>query len=130
MRSWNGWTGFAAMLVLIVGAIDVFEGLIAVIRKHYYVLTPNQVIIFDTRSWGWITIAIGAAVMLVGLALAGRASWARWTALVLISFNLVEQLGWLGSSGYPLWTLTVIALGLLALYGLMVRWGDNEPAVS
>jgi hypothetical protein len=50
--------------------------------------------------------------------------------LVLISFNLVEQLGWLGSSAYPLWTLTVIALGLLALYGLMVRWGDNEPAVS
>ena len=130
MRSWNGWTGFAAMLVLIVGAIDVFEGLIAVIRKHYYVLTPNQVIIFDTRSWGWITIAIGAAVMIVGLALAGRASWARWTAVFLISFNLIEQLGWLGSSGYPLWTLTVIALGLLALYGLMVRWGDNEPAVS
>jgi len=130
LRSWNGWTGFAAMLVLIVGAIDVFEGLIAVIRKHYYVLTPNQVIIFDTRSWGWITIAIGAAVMIVGLALAGRASWARWTALVLISFNLIEQLGWLGSSAYPLWTLTVIALGLLALYGLMVRWGDNEPAVS
>jgi hypothetical protein len=115
------------MLVFVVGAIDLFEGLIAVIRKQYYVLTPNQVIIFDMRSWGWLTIAIGALLMIVGLSLAAGASWARWTAVVLITFSLIEQLAWLGSTGYPLWTLTVIALVLLALYGLIVRWGDNEP---
>lgn len=130
MRSWSGWTGFAALLVLVIGAIDFFEGLIAVIRKQYYVLTPNQVIVFDTRSWGWITIAMGAVLMIVGLALASGAGWARWTAIALITLNLFEQLGWLGSSAYPLWTLTAIAIGFLALYGLTVRWGDNQPRTT
>ena len=34
----------------------------------------------------------------------------------------------LGSSAYPLWTLTVIALGILALYALTVRRRDNATA--
>jgi len=112
------------------GGIDFFEGLIAAIRKQYYVVTPSQVIIFDVKTWGWITLILGIIIILVGLALANGASWARWTAIVLIGFNLFEQLGWLGSSAYPLWTLTVITLGILALYGLTVRWSDDEPATG
>ena len=130
MRSWTGWTGFAAVLLVIVGSIDLVEGLIGVIRKHYYVLTPNQVIIINTQSWGWLTVALGALIILVGLAVAGGAGWARWTAIVLIALNILEQLGWLGSTSYPLWTLTAIAVGVVALYGLTVRWGDNEPAAA
>ena len=130
MRSWEGWTGFAALLVVIVGAMDFFVGLIAVIRKQYFVVTANQVIVFDTRTWGWITMLIGIVILLVGFGLAGGAGWARWTAIVLIIVNLIEQLAWLGSSSYPLWTLTVIALGILALYGLTARWRDNEPAAA
>jgi len=128
VRSWSGWTGFAALLLVMVGAIDFFEGLIAAIRKQYYILTPNQVIIFDVKTWGWIMMILGVIIVLVGYGLANGASWARWTGIVLITVNLFGQLGWLGSSAYPLWTLTVIAIGFLALYGLTVRWGDNEPA--
>jgi hypothetical protein len=128
VRSWSGWTGFAALLLVIVGAIDFFEGLIAAIRKQYYVLTPNQVIVFDVKTWGWITMILGIIIVLVGLSAASGAGWARWTGIVLLTINLFEQLGWLGSSAYPLWTLTVITIGFLALYGLTVRWGDNEPA--
>jgi len=128
MRSWDGWTGFAALLLVIVGAIDFFEGLIAVIRKQYYVLTPDQIIIFDVKTWGWITMLLGAIIFLVGLGLAAGAGWARWTAIVVIAFNLIEQLGWLGSTAYPLWTLSVIAMGILALYALTVRWRDNETS--
>lgn len=127
MRSWSGWTGFAALLLVMVGAIDFFEGLIAAIRKQYYVLTPNQVIIFDVKTWGWIMMILGVIIVLVGYGLASGAGWARWTAIVMLSINLFGQLGWLGSSAYPLWTLTVIAAGFLALYGLTVRWRDNEP---
>ena len=127
MRSWSGWTGFAALLLVMVGAMDFFEGLIAAIRKQYYVLTPNQVIIFDVKTWGWIAMILGVIIVLTGLGLANGAGWARWTGIVMITVNLFGQLGWLGNSAYPLWTLTVIATGFLALYGLTVRWRDNDP---
>jgi len=122
--AWTGWVGFAAIMLVIVGAIGFFEGLIAVIRDNYYAYTPNQIIVFDTTKWGWINIVIGILLILVGLALAAKSPWARWAAVVIIVINLFSQLGWLGSSNYPLWSLTVIALEIVILYALTVKWGE------
>ena len=38
--------------------------------------------------------------------------------------NFVVQLGFVGSSQYPLWALTVLGLNVVVLYALIVRWGD------
>src|SRR3954447_26933516 len=125
-RAWSGWIGFAGLTMLAIGSIDFFEGLIAVVRKSYYVATPNQVIVFDTTTWGWITMIIGVLLVLVGLGLVSGAGWARWTALVILVLSLLEQLAWLGSTSYPLWALTVIALEIVVLYALTVRWGERS----
>ena len=37
----SGWIAFAGWMLLVIGALDFFEGLIAVIRGQYYVLTPT-----------------------------------------------------------------------------------------
>jgi len=127
-RAYSGWIGFTALMLLVIGLLDFFEGLIAVIRKEYYVVAGNQLIVFDTTTWGWITMILGAILFLVGLGLASGAGWARWTAIVLVAVNLIAQLGWLGSTSYPLWTLTVIALEIIVLYALTVRWADPDLA--
>ncbi len=123
-RAWSGWVGFAGLMMLVIGSIDFFEGLIAVIRSNYYVATPSQIIVFDTTTWGWITMILGIIFVLVGLGLVSGAGWARWTAIFILVLNLLEQLAWLGNSQYPLWTLTVITLEIIVLYALTVRWHD------
>jgi len=124
-RAWTGWIGFAGLMMLIIGSIDFFEGLIAVIRKEYYAVSPQGIVVFDTTTWGWITMILGVLLFLVGLGLVSGASWARWTAIFLIAVNLLEQLGWLGNSQYPLWTLTVITLQIIVLFALTARWSDS-----
>ena len=42
-RSMAGWIGFASMLLLLVGVIDFFQGLIAVFEDDYYVVTKSTV---------------------------------------------------------------------------------------
>jgi hypothetical protein len=121
---WTGWIGFAGCLMIIIGGIDFFEGLIAVIRGGYYAVTPNQIILFDTTTWGWITLLWGLIVGLAGLALLGRATWARWFAIVVGTVTFFEQLGFVGSSQYPLWALTVLFLTFFVLYALIVHWDD------
>ena len=123
-RAWGGWIGFAALMMIVIGSLDFFEGLIAVIRKSYYVATPNQIIVFDTTTWGWITMILGVLLALVGLGLASRSGVARWTAVVILVLSLLEQLAWLGNTGYPLWTLIVVALEVIVLYALTARWDD------
>ena len=75
-RSWSGWIGFAAILLLVVGMIDIFQGLIAIIRGQYYALAAGQIIIFDLKTWGWITLIWGIVVGLTGLGLLARQGWA------------------------------------------------------
>jgi hypothetical protein len=125
-KTMSGWIVFAAWLMLIIGGLDFFEGLIAVIRKNYYVVSGNQVIVFNVTTWGWLTLLWGIVLILVGLALFAGADWARWVAIVLVSLNLLEQLAFLGNSGYPLWTLTSLALTFMVLYALIVRWDGSE----
>ena len=60
---WTGWIGFAGWLMIIIGGLDFFEGLIAIIRGEYYAVTPNQIIVFDTTTWGWITLLWGIIVL-------------------------------------------------------------------
>lgn len=124
-----GWIVFAAMLLLVVGAIAVMEGLIAIIRDQYYVAHGSQLIVFDTTTWGWITLIWGVLLVLVGLALWAGSGWARWTAIVLVAAGLIEQLGWLGNTSYPLWALVVVSLDVVLLYALTVRWAGYPELV-
>jgi len=130
MSKWNGWIAFAGWIMIIVGLLDFFEGLIAVIRKEYYALVGSQIVVFDTRTWGWITLLWGIAILLAGMALLGGAGWARWLTIVLVTANILGQLGFVGSAAYPLWALTAITLNIVVLYALIVRWDDaamGEP---
>jgi hypothetical protein len=124
---WSGWVSFAAWLMLAIGSIEAFQGLIAIIRGHYYypyAPTSQQVVVFSVKEWGWITVVWGIVVMLVGFGLLNGASWARWTAIVVGSLTFIEQLGFLGSSPFTLWSLAVMGLTVVVLYALIVRWDE------
>jgi hypothetical protein len=127
--AWTGWIAFAGWMMLIIAMLDFFEGLIAIIRSEYYVLGPNQIIVFDTTTWGWITLLWSIVIGLAGLGLLAGSSWARWLAIVVASVNFITQLGFFGSAQYPLWALTVQALTLVVLYALIVRW-DDRPTLE
>jgi hypothetical protein len=128
--TWAGWIWFAGLLLLIIGTMDFFQGLIAVIRGDYYTVTPNQIVVFDLTTWGWITLFWGIIVGLVGLGLLSGQSWARWTAIIVGSLNFLIQLGFVGSSQYPLWALVAMALNIVILYALIVRWSGARSAAA
>ena len=92
-NAWSGWIAFAGWLMVIIGSIDAVEGLIAIIRGKYYVVASQQIIVFDIKTWGWITLLWGILVALVGVGLLSASSWARWTAIVVASLSFIVQLG-------------------------------------
>ena len=123
-HAWSGWIAFAGWLMVIIGSIDAVEGLIAIIRGKYYVVSPQQIIVFDIKTWGWITLLWGVLVALVGVGLLAASSWARWTAIVVASLSFIVQLSFIGSTTYVLWGLSVLALTVVVLYALIVRWDE------
>jgi predicted membrane metal-binding protein len=86
--------------------------------------------VFDTTTWGWIMMIWGIVVGCAGFGLLAGSSWARWFAIVVGSLNFIVQLGFVGSSQYPLWALTALALNAIVLYAITVRWGEGSETMS
>lgn len=129
-ETWAGWIRLGAILMMIIGVIDFFQGLIAIIRSGYYALPPNQIVVVNTSTWGWIMLIWGIILVIAGLGLLSGSGWARWFTIVVAGLNFILQLGFVGSAAYPLWALTGQALTLVVLYALIVRWNDARPEAT
>jgi hypothetical protein len=125
-RSMAGWIGFAGMLMVLIGGIDIFQGLIALLEDEYYVPTGSGFLVFDLTGWGWTMVIWGVLLVLAGLGLVAGQGWARWFAIVVVSLNVIAQLGFLGNTQNSLWSLTVIALNIIVLYALTARWDESQ----
>ena len=129
-RSMAGWIGFAGIVMVILGGLSFFEGLIALLRDNYYVVVPSGFLLFDVTGWGWIMLLWGIILALVGLALLNGASWARWTSIVFVSINVFGQLGFLGNTNDTVWLLITLTLNIIVLYALIVRWHDSQQELQ
>jgi hypothetical protein len=129
-RSMAGWIGFAGIMLLIVGTIDFFQGLIALFEDEYFVVTESGFLAVDLTAWGWVMLIWGVLLVLAGLGLLSGQGWARWFAIVVVSVNFIAQLGFLGNSQTPIWSLTVIALNIIVLYALTARWSESVEDLS
>jgi hypothetical protein len=121
-----GWIGFAGILMVLLGGLSIFQGLIALLEDDYYVPTQAGFLIVDVTGWGWIMLIWGAILVLVGLALLNGASWARWVSILLVSINVFGQLGFLGNTNDQVWLLITLTLNIIVLYALIVRWHDSQ----
>jgi hypothetical protein len=129
-KSMAGWIGFAGILMLIIGTIDVFQGIIALAKDDYFVVTSSGFLAISLTSWGWTLLIWGAILILAGLGLLAGQSWARWFTIVVVAVNFFAQLGFLGNSQYPLWALTALALNVVVLYALTARWNESQAEMN
>jgi hypothetical protein len=129
-KSMAGWIGFAGILLLIIGILDFIEGLIALFDDNYYVVTQSGFLAVNLTGWGWIMVIWGVLLVLVGYGLLAGKESARWAAIVVVALNFVAQLGFLGNSQYPLWSLTTLALSVIVLYALTARWSESAAEMQ
>ncbi|MFD4944283.1 hypothetical protein ACFVYE_19665 [Streptomyces sp. NPDC058239] len=110
---------FAGILLLLIGAFNVIEGLAAIFKEAVFVDAGSGILIFDFNSWGWIHLIIGALQILTSLGLITGRSWARMAALVVVMLNVLGQL--LFFTVYPLWSALIIAMDVFVLWCLIVH---------
>src|ERR1700742_2199335 len=90
----TGWAVFAGVVLLINGCFGVMFGLAAILNdKVVTVGGEGGVTIWDFTAWGWITLVIGALMMLTSAGLFAAAGWARWVAVGFAVLNALAQFG-------------------------------------
>ena len=120
--AWAGWVIFAGSLLLVTGALNIIEGLIAIFDDKRVFMAPERLIVVDLTGWGWTLLVFGILMIAAGLGLFAAQTWARITAIVLVGLHAVIQVASLGA--YPVWSLLMIALDTVVLYALTARWSE------
>jgi hypothetical protein len=120
----RGLIVFASVLLMVVGFFNLIDGIAAIADSHFFIANAHYVI-GDLRAWGWTVLLIGALQILVAFGVLVGNQWARWTAVALIGLNTIAQMMFLPS--YPFWSLTIIAIDIVALWGLCA-YGSRENA--
>ena len=121
-RSGTGLVFFAAVMLIIIGIFDIFDGLAFIIKPHFYVQTPNYYVHFNASSWGWIDLILGVIVMLAGLALLRGATWARLVAIAVAGLSAVAN--FLSIPIYPFWAILIIVIDVTIIYAVAAHGGQ------
>jgi len=106
---------FASILLVIIGCFNAIQGIAAIANSHVFIKNAHYVV-GDLRTWGWITLIIAILQLLAaGGVLAGNQA-ARWAGVVFLGLNAIDQMFFV--QAYPFWALTIIAMDVVAIYGL------------
>jgi len=121
-----GFTVFAAVMMIMIGAFQAIAGIVALVNDTFYVVGEEWVFQFDVTTWGWIHLALGILIGLAGAALFSGAVWARTVGVILAVLSAVLSFAWL--PWYPIWAILVITADVFVIWALTAHGRDLSRA--
>ena len=119
--AWTGWVVFAAAVRFTIGAIDIIQGLAALLKEETYAVTESGLLVSTNfTAWGWSLIIWGVVLIAAAAALVSGKGWGRGFAIAALIINGIGQIAWVPA--YPLWSLLAIGLEIAVLYALTAGW--------
>ncbi len=118
----SGWVYFAGAMSLLLAVFNITYAIAALVNDEWVVFTENRILLLDLTALGWTFLVIGVIQLVVGFGIMAGALWARVIAVAGAFLSAVASMAWL--SVYPVWSLVILALDVLVIYGLVAH-GDE-----
>jgi len=126
--AWTGWTIFASVMLVVVGGMNLIQGLVAIFQDDYFLVrSGDDLLITSFTMWGWIMAIWGSAQIVAGAGLNTGKGWARWLAIAIVCVSILIQTLFLAA--YPVWSAMIIALDVIVIYALTARWGEARAGL-
>ncbi|GAA4630804.1 hypothetical protein GCM10023196_057610 [Actinoallomurus vinaceus] len=112
----SSWLTFAGILAIVTGIFNLTDGLVALLRSDYYLVTDRDILILNFTAWGWIWLILGAIQIIVGVGILAGRTWARAAGVALAVLAALGHLVFLRA--FPVWSVLVIAMSVIVVYAL------------
>jgi hypothetical protein len=121
-----GFILFAAIMMIMAGCFQFFDGLVALFNDTFYVTTRNYVFQFDATTWGWIHLILGLVMAFAGWGLLSGRTWARVVGITVALLSALANFLWIPY--YPFWALTIITLDIFVIWAIPAHGGELREA--
>jgi hypothetical protein len=118
----KGMTTFAGIMLILAGAFNAIEGIIALFQNEVYVAGPRYLFAFDLTTWGWTHLIVGAVVAAAGFGVLSGQVWARTVGVAIAALSMLAN--FLFIPYYPVWSLLIIALNVFVIWALIAYRRD------
>lgn len=118
----HGTVTFAAVLLFVLAFFNGLDGIAAINRSHIF-LAETNLLLGNLLAWGWVVLALGIAQALAGFGVLAGGQLGRWFGVAVLGLNAFAQMWFLPV--FPLWALVIIALDIVAIYGLAAYAGPE-----
>jgi len=119
-ESWRGWIVFAGAMMILLGAFQVIEGLVALFARGFYAVGPQGLVVnVDYNAWGWVHLIIGIVLVAAGAGILAGQTWARVLGIIFAGLSAVVNLAFMAAN--PFWAMIVIAVDVVVIYALAVH---------
>jgi len=113
---------FSAVLLAVIGFFNLLDGIAAIANSHIFIGNAHYVV-GDLRAWGWVMTVFGAVQLMAAVGVWTGNQLARWFAVAVVGLNAIAQMFFIPA--YPFWSLMIIAVDVVALWGLCA-YGSRE----
>jgi hypothetical protein len=117
---------FASILLFVLGCFNMIQGIAAIANSHVFTAHAHYVFA-NLTTWGWVTAILGALQFVAAAGVLAASQVFRWFAVAVIGINAIDQMFFIPA--YPFWALTIIAVDVVALYGLCA-YGSREDITA
>jgi hypothetical protein len=115
---------FAAVLLLIVGTLNVIYGIGALDDANIFV-NDTRFILTNLNTMGWVLIILGLIQLAGGFSLMAGNAFGRVLGIIGGSLGAIAALLSVGGS-YPWWSLAIFALCVWVVHGILVFGRDER----
>ena len=120
----GGWVMFAGIMLMVGATLNIIWGIAAVAGSGFFVVGADYILITNLSTWGWIAIGFGTLEFLAALSVWRGGGFGRWFGIFVAALALVGAL--MSMPAYPFWSLTLVAIDVLVIYGLAAYGGKPE----
>ncbi len=116
---------FAAIVLLLVGTINIIYGIGALADANVFV-NDTRYVLTNLNALGWVLIILGVIQLTAGFSLMAGNVYGRVIGIAAGSVGAIGALLSIGGN-YPWWSLGVFVLCVYVVYGIVV-YGEEESA--
>ena len=121
----SGWVTFAAVLLMISGALNVIYGIAAIGDSSFFV-NDARYILSNLSTWGWVTLLIGLIQVAAAGSLWNGNLFGRVLGIAVASLSAIVAL--LSIPAYPLWSLAIFALDIVIIHQIAAHGTEGRGA--